>query len=174
MPREPYANTSETATIYRPLAIWHAGANAVMLVLLMIMIVVVAIMILSNYKRTGAMTPGDLILPTVLLGLGGIALLRVRRTPDTIFLKVSARGIEYHSAQLVIQTNWENVESLIADPISPALGLSRPAATHMSLLLGRDLSTGRRIPLSAFDYSPHSALAQDLRRYAPHLYAKHA
>src|SRR5215475_2629376 len=111
MPPEPSTDTSETATIYRPLAIWHAGANAVTLVLLLIMIVVVAILILSNYKRTGSITIGDLIVPIVLLGLGGIALPRVRRTPDTIFLKVSPRGIEYHSAQLVIQTNWENIES---------------------------------------------------------------
>jgi hypothetical protein len=81
-----------------------------------------------------------------------------------VFLKVSRRGIEYHSTQLVIQTNWENVESLIADPINPALGLARRAATHMRPLLGRDLSSGRHIPLSAFGYSPHSALAQDLRR----------
>jgi hypothetical protein len=91
-----------------------------------------------------------------------------------VFLKVSPPGIEYHSAQLVIQTNWENVESLIADPINPALGLSRRAATHLSPLLGRDFSSGRHIPLSAFGYSPHSALAQDLRRHAPHVYAKHA
>jgi hypothetical protein len=174
MPPEPYADTSETATIYQPLAVWRVGAQALILPLLLIMNLFLGIIMLSNYRRTGSITLGDAFFPIVLVGLGSIALWRAKRTPDTIFLKVSPSGIEYHSAQLVIQTTWENVESLIADPLAPAIGLSRPAATHMSRLLGRDLSTGRRIPLSAFAYSPHSALAQDLRRYAPHLYTTRA
>ena len=171
MPPEPYADTPETATIYRPQVAWRVGANALILPLLAIVIFFLVVQFFSIYKRTGTITLGNLIVPVILVGLGSIALWRARRTPDTIFLKISPSGIEYHSAQLVIQTTWDNVESLIVDPLAPAIGLARPAATHMSPLLGRPLSSGRRIPLSAFAFSAHSALAQDLRRYAPHLYA---
>ena len=172
MPSQSHASSEETAKVYRPSAVWNAGAVALGLPLLLVISFLPCLSILSNYKRTGTLRLSDFIFPIVILSLGSLVLWRARRTSERIYLKVSPSGIEYHSPQLIIQTTWDNVESLITDHLAPALWLSHGAASYISPLLHRELASGRRIPLSPFEYSAYSALAHDLRQYAPHLYSK--
>jgi len=169
MPAEPDPDEREPSKIYRTAAVWRTGAVALLLPLLFALVLIPCLRLLSTYKQTGSLQLSAFILPAVVAVICSIVLWRARHTAGTTMLTVSPSGIAYHSPQLVIVTAWENVEALSNDPLAPTLWLTRAAATYRSPFLHRDLATGRCIPLSAFNYSRSSPLAQDLYQYAPHL-----
>ena len=73
---------------------------------------------------------------------------------------------------ITIKTPWDNLQEIRRASGLPSLLLARPAATYISPLHQRDVYTTRRIPLYIFQYSDQSALARDLRRFAPQLFVK--
>lgn len=160
----------EATKIYRAAAVWKNGALAILLPLLFALTLIPCLRLLSTYQRTGNIQLSGFILPIIVASICLLVLRRARRTAGAIVLTLSPSGLAYHSPQLVIETTWENVQALSDDPLAPALWLKQAAATHRSPFLQRDLASGRCIPLSAFNYSRSSALAQDLRQYAPHLF----
>jgi hypothetical protein len=85
-------------------------------------------------------------------------------------LYLSDGGVEYIAGWYHLYTPWENVQELHAQGAAYLL-LKQSALPEWRLILHRDPLAGKTVPLSGFNFSKNTELKQDLRRYAPHLFA---
>lgn len=91
-------------------------------------------------------------------------------SPIRMRIVLSEQGITYYSVWDHLQTTWDNVERIGTTGIGEALLLRQPVPAHgwLATLLGRKASL---IPLTIFGQTwGDSPLAQDLKRYLPHLF----
>jgi hypothetical protein len=96
-----------------------------------------------------------------------------------IRLVISADGIEYYQVGYSVRTSWENVARIGEIPagriMAEGLILYESALTVDKLFSGvKYIQTrGQVIPLSLFKRDwLNSKLGQDIRKYAPHLFAR--
>jgi hypothetical protein len=142
-----------------------------MLIPLLPVFVIVLLVIIRGGLRRGGVVLGAALVALIVVGVVGWLVWRhVRGQADNTFLVLSSAGIAYYGARIVIKTTWSNTKSISDVSAMPYLLLHEPAATYIGLIGSRDLFADTRIPLYMFDYSMHSELARDLRRYAPHLF----
>ncbi len=168
------AATGETCTIYRAPQVFNQVAVYIVALLVPIFALVPIVAIRNNLKQGGIITVGTITLSlVVLLGIL-IAFWLARHLKATASLLISPNGLEYYGQGITIKTPWNNVQEITRGSGLPSLLLHHPAASYISPLHQRNLYTARRIPLYIFEYSDQSALARDLRRFAPQLYEKHA
>jgi hypothetical protein len=165
------AYTGETGKIYRPNRAYSQGMLYMLIPLAPIFLIIPLIIVLSGLRRGGASLGVALVVLIVVSAIGGLVWRHVKNQADKIFLVLSSGGIAYYGSGIVIKTTWANTKEITSGTAMPYLLLHQPAATYIGLAGSRDLSADRRIPLYIFDYSKHSELARDLRRYAPHLFS---
>jgi hypothetical protein len=165
--------TGETWKIYRPNPSFKMGSVALSACFVPVMLLIPTLIIVSEYRQTGHVPlPG--IGFVLLLALAAPAILwRAAQRERGPYLALSSAGIKFYAPGLTIKTAWDNVQSLRTGYV-PVLILRKGAATHISIFYRRDWTTAKHIPLSWFDYAPHSALAADLRAFAPHLFIQAA
>jgi hypothetical protein len=167
------AATGETLTIYRAPEIFNQAAVYIVALLVPIFALVPTVAIRNDLKQRGTISSATITLSVVILLIILVAFLVARHLKATAYLAISPNGLEYYGRGITIKTPWNNVQEITRGSGLPSLLLYRPAATYISPLHQRDLYTARRIPLYIFEYSEQSALARDLRRFAPQLYGKH-
>jgi hypothetical protein len=162
------AYEGETCTIYRanwglfaqPLLIWGMISSIFGLFIL--------IAIGAEWRRTGTISDTWWQALPLLALLGGVIaynLVMLRRRP---LLLISAGGIGYITPNCSLWTDWANVERLDLQAL-PVLILRQPGAMT-GWCGGNQLFGETWIPLWVFDYAPRSALGNDLRARAPHLF----
>jgi hypothetical protein len=164
------AYTGETGKIYRPNRSYTQGMLYMLIPLLPILLIIPLFIILSGLRRGGAFSGIALVALIVIPTVGWLVWRHVKGQADKIFLVLSSGGIAYYGSGIVIKTTWANTKEITSGTAMPCLLLHQPAATYIGLTGSRDLFADQRIPLYIFDYSKHSELARDLRRYAPHLF----
>jgi hypothetical protein len=163
--------TGETSKIYRSNRAMSMGAVAVFAPVILIMALIASAIILGEARETGHIDPGSCLIPPGIVAVGACILWYSNHAGGTTCLILHAKRLRYESPSLTIETTWDNVEAIVGGPVAPQLRLRRKATTSMSPLLAtRFPSPEYLIPLYPFDYSPHCELAQDLRRFAPHLF----
>lgn len=164
---QPRARTADRKT-YRPSAALRSVALVVMLVLGALAIA------FAYFSTRSLLSTAFCALPIALFFLLAISYVSylARRTS----LVLAPDGLEYHTPNLTLRTAWDNVERLVDEPLAPRLVLRRPVLPDLHTRTARARvaerpAAGRVVPLRLFGYARGSQLAQDLRRYAPHLFA---
>jgi len=161
------ARPSNERKVYRPSAGLRVVTTIVALLLLAGAVWFAFISTRSWVSTTFCALPIGLFFVLVLTYLSYTA----RRTS----LVLTPHGIEYHNPNLALRTSWSNVERIVEDALAPRLLLREPVLVERSAGAGRRGPTGQAvgqvIPLRLFGYSRQSALGQDLRRFAPFLFA---
>ena len=168
------AATGETCTIYHEPQVFNQVAVYIVALLVPVFALIPIVAIRNDLKQQGVISTGTITISLVLLLVILVAFWVARHLKRTAYLMLSPKGIEYYGHGITIKTAWSNVQEITQGSGLPSLLLHRPAATYISPLHQRDLYTTRRIPLFIFQYSVQSALAQDLRRFAPQLFTKPA
>jgi len=166
------AATGDTSTIYRAPQLFNQAAVYIVALLVPIFALVPIVAIRNDLKQHGTISLATITLSLVVLLVIVVAFWLARHLKATAYLLISPRGLEYYGHGIAIKTPWDNVQEITRGNGLPSLLLHRPAATYISPLHQRDLYTARRIPLYIFEYSDQSALARDLRRFAPQLFGK--
>lgn len=134
--------------------------------------VCVAVLIILAVVTSNAIMSGQppkyanfmLILPLIFLIIFALSP-AAQQNPSLV---ISPRGIEFHGPGFKLVTDWDNLKK-IRMTYKPVLILRRPATIHGVVVLYR-FNMSREIPLDIFDFDLYSAIAQDLRTYAPHLF----
>ncbi|MFN8500802.1 hypothetical protein [Kouleothrix sp.] len=164
---QPRARTAERHT-YRPSAALRGVA------LSLIVLFGALAVVFAYFSTRSLLSTVFCALPIVLFFLLAVSYISylARRTS----LVLAASGLEYHTPNLSLRTSWENVERLVDEPLAPRLVLSRPANVDLHtrsarVRAGDGPAAGRAVPLRLFGYTRGSQLDQDLRRFAPHLFA---
>jgi hypothetical protein len=168
------AATGETCTIYHEPQVFNQVAVYIVALLVPIFALIPIVAIRNDLKQLGVISTGTITLSLVLVLIILVAFWVARHLKATAYLIISPKGLEYYGHGITIKTPWSNVQEITHRSGLPSLLLHRPAATYLSPLHQRDLYTTRRIPLFLFQYSDQSALAHDLRRFAPQVFAKYS
>jgi hypothetical protein len=171
MTPSPAATTGETWKIYHPNSSFQwASVTLGLVIFLPIIVLFGSVTIVDEYHHTGHVSITTMVIGFIPVMLLSVAGWRAAHRVSGIYLALSTAGIQYYAPGLVIKTSWDNVQELRTTSYAPVLVLRRRAATYTSIFYRRNWTTGKQIPLAMFDYAPQSAIARDLRAFAPHLF----
>jgi hypothetical protein len=157
----------EARTVYHANPYAEQSALLFGIFFLLVLLLVPLVGVFVEYRKSGDISPTWVGVLVVLGVLIAAAVLRSSRRPPPRSLAVSPRGLEYQGRSRFITASWDDVlrldsgddPALVVRP-SPSLADGTPRRKHAT----------ERISLVPFDFHPDSPLAQQLRRYAPHLF----
>lgn len=156
--------------VYHPNRVVNTGIVLLVVPFLLLLIIVPLILTVNAIRRQEVVDRSGCIPLVILAGALAIALWQGAHYSEKTTLILSEHEVEYRTPSLVLRTSWDNIEAIRGGPAFPVLQLKTPVDIGIPVLLRRDLTSDHQIPLYRFDYAPQSALAQDLKHFAPHLF----